>query len=285
MHLFTHLTNLKSFLEINNRLDHKIAFIPTMGALHQGHVSLIEIGKKYADVTVCSIYVNPNQFNNKNDLSNYPRSLEKDAFKLETVHCDVLFVPVDEEIYPPGLDTEVSLNLGKMDLVMEGHFRPGHFKGMLQVVKRLLDLVNPHYLIMGQKDFQQFSLVQQMINQLHLPVKLIMAPTLRDFDGLALSSRNQRLTIKDRSISQVIYQSLLEIKSKLNLSSTEALEAEAMETLKLAGLKPEYVEIVDGYTLQKIVHPEKHEFIVACIAAWAGEVRLIDNIILKGNLA
>lgn len=282
MQLFSFVSNLKSFLQDEKKSRHKIAFIPTMGALHAGHISLIEEGKKYGDTTVCSIYINPRQFNNSEDLKKYPRNLENDARLLEQANCDILFVPDDQEIYPIGLDTSIRLDLKDLDNSMEGLFRPGHFNGMLQVVKRLLDVVNPDFLIMGQKDFQQFTLVQHMINQLHLPVKLIVAPTIREPDGLAMSSRNQRLNAIERKNGLAIYKSLLHLKTHFESSSIDLLENQVMNTLKDSGLRPEYVEIVDGLSLQRVIHPELHNCIIACIAAWSGEVRLIDNLILKG---
>lgn len=285
MQLFTITSNLKSFVVSEKKFLHKIAFIPTMGALHAGHLSLIDIGKKYSNVTVCSIYVNPSQFNNADDLIKYPKSFEKDARLLESVGCNVLFAPKDEEVYPKDLNTQVNLDLMGMDQVMEGQFRPGHFKGMLQVVKRLLDLVNPDYLIMGQKDFQQFTLVKHMILQLDLPVKLIIAPTLRESDGLAMSSRNTRLNAEERVKAAFIYQCLIELKNNINNTTITKLEANAMDSLEKAGLKPEYVEIVDGNTLQRIDDLHKHDYIVVCLAAWCGELRLIDNFILKGTLS
>ncbi|MGB3084917.1 MAG: pantoate--beta-alanine ligase, partial [Saprospiraceae bacterium] len=160
MQLFTSLNNLQIFLNQEKSLGKTISFVPTMGALHSGHISLIELAQKHADVSVCSIFVNPTQFNNPEDLIKYPRMLERDAYLLEKEDCDVLFVPRIDEIYPPDLDTSVNIELGGLDLVMEGEFRPGHFKGMLQVVNRLLDIVKADFLVMGQKDFQQFTLVQ-----------------------------------------------------------------------------------------------------------------------------
>ncbi len=284
MQLYSQVTNLQAALQKEKKSGHKIAFIPTMGALHEGHLSLIALGKEHAHLSVCSIFVNPTQFNNAMDLQKYPRTMEQDTRLLEASGCDFLFAPSNDVIYPAGLDTEVHLDLGNLDLVMEGHFRPGHFKGMLQVVKRLLDIVHPDYLIMGQKDFQQFTLVAFMIRQLQLRVKLIVGPTLRERDGLAMSSRNQRLNAEERRKAVAIYQCLLKLKNKLSNTNSVVLEQNAMKYLEEAGLKPEYVEIVDGNSLQKVINPEKHDYIVACIAAWSGEVRLIDNLILKGGL-
>ncbi|MBK7468615.1 MAG: pantoate--beta-alanine ligase [Saprospiraceae bacterium] len=193
----------------------KISFIPTMGALHKGHTSLIKIGKKHADITIASIFINPTQFNNPDDLKKYPRMLDNDKLLLEKKSCDILFTPSIEEIYPKNLETKVNIDLNELEKPMEGEFRPGHFEGMMQVVKRLLDIVMPDYLIMGQKDFQQFTIVAYMIKVLKIPVELIVAPTLREKDGLAMSSRNMRLSPKMRAISPIIYQELVKAKEDL----------------------------------------------------------------------
>jgi pantoate--beta-alanine ligase len=166
---------------------------------------------------------------------------------------------------------------------MEGAFRPGHFKGMLEVVYRLLDIIKPDFLIMGQKDFQQFTLVKQMILQMNLSVRLIIGPTLREADGLAMSSRNQRLSSPMRKNAPEIYKNLIHIKENLHSDTPGTLSMMAIENLKKAGLRPEYVDIVDGNTLSKITNPQNHSYIVACVAVWAGDVRLIDNIVVKGN--
>ncbi len=283
MELFTQVSQLTAFVEREKKANRKMAFTPTMGALHNGHLSLINIGKKYAKSSICSIYVNPSQFNNKEDLLKYPRNLDQDSRLLELLHCDVLFAPTDEEVYPKGLKTELRLNLGNLDKTMEGQFRPGHFKGMLEVVYRLLSLVQPDFLVMGQKDFQQFTLVNHMIRQLQLPVQLIIGPTLRESDGLAMSSRNQRLSSPMRRNAPVIYQNLQTIKEKIYAEMPSELCQNARISLENAQLKPEYIEIVDGNTLEKIEDPDRHSYIVACLAAWAGEVRLIDNIVVKGS--
>lgn len=284
MQIFTLNSNLKSYLENEKQSQQNLAFIPTMGALHKGHISLIELAKTLSPVTLCSIYVNPRQFNDQQDLEKYPRTLEKDCRMLEASGCDIVYVPSDDEIYPDKINTEVQLQLGNLDQVMEGRFRPGHFMGMLTVVKRLLDIVSPQYLIMGQKDFQQFTLVNQLIKQYNLSVKLVVGSTLRDTDGLALSSRNQRLNRNERLQAMAIYQSLLKMSYEFNTKSINQLERETMQFLEDAGLKPEYVEIIDGDTLERPRHDANPRCIVACIAAWAGNVRLIDNLLLKGSL-
>jgi pantoate--beta-alanine ligase len=258
-----------------------IGFVPTMGALHEGHISLVKISQKIADVTVVSIFVNPTQFDNKEDLDKYPRILDEDGKLLKENKVDILFAPSASEVYPPNLNTEVKLDLEGLDTVMEGEFRDGHFEGVMQVVNRLLNMVKPHYLIMGQKDFQQFSIIRFMIDKLKLNVELIIAKTKREIDGLAMSSRNRRLTHEYRSKAPVIAKTLKAVKRKLKKKSIAELENYATKRLQKAGLKPEYFIIFDGYSLQKITDYNNHEFIVAATAAFAGDIRLIDNMPLK----
>ncbi|HEX5625296.1 MAG TPA: pantoate--beta-alanine ligase [Saprospiraceae bacterium] len=284
MQLSTKVSTLQTYLRQQRVLRKRVAFIPTMGALHEGHLSLVDIGQQKADITVVSIFVNPTQFNNPDDLLKYPRMLEKDAWMLENRNTDILFAPVPEEIYPPGLETQVELDLQGLDEVMEGEFRPGHFKGMLQVVKRLLDIVGPDSLVMGQKDFQQFTLVRHMIQSLKLPVQLIIGPTLREPDGLAMSSRNMRLTPEFRKIAPVLYQVLTQLRKDLDSGSLDTAVQTGLMRIENSGLRPEYLSVVDAFSLKKVITPGKHSHLVACVAAWAGDIRLIDNLMLKGSL-
>lgn len=284
MQLFTTVKNLQDSVAQSKRNGKKIAFVPTMGALHAGHLSLVKRAKEHADVVVASIFVNPSQFNNQLDLIKYPRMLEQDANLLEEIHCDVLFVPIVSEVYPPGLNPEIDIELGILDKVLEGEFRPGHFKGMLEVVNRLLDIVKPDVLVMGQKDFQQFTLVYHMIKQLNIPVQLIVGDTLREKDGLAMSSRNLRLSEHMRKIVPIIYTVLLELKEQLYIKELNHLLTQESKKLTNAGLRMEYLRIVDGISLENVTNPKNHDYIVACIACWAEDVRLIDNLVLKGPL-
>lgn len=281
MFLYHTLSELQQYLNSRRRLGETIGFAPTMGALHSGHLDLIRHSKAHNACTVCSIFVNPTQFNDPKDLEKYPRTPEKDLAMLESVGTEVVFMPQVEEIYPPGLNTSLQLELGQLDKVMEGAFRPGHFQGMAQVVKRLLDIVQPDRLYMGQKDFQQFSIVGHMIRQLNLPVELVMVPTVREADGLAMSSRNVRLSEAQRAAAPVIYQTLSWAKTQLGILPIAEIEAEAMQRLSLPEFRPEYFQIVDGRTLMPVVEPAEYEWIVACVASWVGEVRLIDNLELK----
>ena len=259
-----------------------VGFAPTMGALHEGHLELVRMSKADGCLTVASIFVNPTQFNDPKDLEKYPRMPEKDAQLLDSAGCDVLFLPSVEEVYPPGVDLTVHLDFGSLDKVMEGEFRPGHFRGMATVVNRLLDIVKPQKLYMGQKDYQQLSIVRDMIRQLALPTELIMCPTVREADGLAMSSRNLRLSAEMRETAPVIYQTLLWAGGELKKGrSAPEISREAVDILTEAGLKPEYFEMADGTTLLPAEHYSDSTPIVACVAAFAGDVRLIDNVIVK----
>lgn len=279
MKTITSVDQLQKTLNSYRRANKKIAFIPTMGALHDGHLSLINQGNKKADITVCSIFVNPTQFNNKEDLKKYPRTLKADADLLRKHKCDILFAPGVNEIYPPGLKTKVDIPLNKLDQVMEGKFRPGHFAGMLQVVKRLLDIVQPDFLIMGQKDFQQFTLVDYMIHYLNLPVKLIVGKILREKTGLAMSSRNVRLSTMMRKEAACIYKSLKWLKKHWQENNRTTIRKYVKSTLSKHNIELEYIEIVDGLSLSRA--NKKTRYAVACLACWTENVRLIDNIILK----
>jgi pantoate--beta-alanine ligase len=258
-----------------------VGFAPTMGALHDGHLELIRMAKRDGCLAVASIFVNPTQFNDPKDLEKYPRTPEKDAALLISADCDALFIPPVPEVYPPGENLTIDLDFNQLDKVMEGEFRPGHFKGMATVVHRLLDIVRPQHLYMGQKDYQQLSIVRDMIAQLHMDVELIMCPTVRETDGLAMSSRNVRLSPEMRAAAPAIYQTLQWAKTALATGQpAQAIQAAAMETLSKADMRPEYFEIVDGVTLLNVTDKNSSNFIVACTAAFAGEVRLIDNIVL-----
>lgn len=284
MKLFKTVKGLNLYLNKIRQRGQKIGFVPTMGALHEGHISLVTMAKANNCIVVVSIFINPSQFNNQEDLKKYPRMLELDSKLLKKNQCDVLFAPEVEEVYPPGLNTAVEINLEGKDLVMEGEFRPGHFKGMLEVVNRLLDIVKPHLLFMGQKDFQQQALVAHMIHRMKLPVKLIVGETLREPDGLAMSSRNMRLDANFRIKAGAIFRALKYVQQHSFQKSILECEKKAMEILIQNDLRPEYFKIVDGMNLRPLKNWDMGEYIVACTACWAGEVRLIDNLVLTKRL-
>ena len=284
MLIFKKVADLQHWLDTERRAGKTVGFVPTMGALHEGHLSLVLAAKKECDLAVASIFVNPTQFNDPKDLEKYPRMPEEDIALLLGAGCDALFMPPVEEVYPPGQNLAVQLDFRQLDQVMEGVFRPGHFSGMATVVKRLLDIVQPHRLFMGQKDFQQLSIVRDMIRQLGLPIQLVMCPTTREPDGLAMSSRNLRLSPEMRIAAPAIYRALAEAKNQFEHEPAFAVQARAVRQLEAAGLKPEYFDIVDGISLLPVERYTGSDFIVVCVAAWAGEVRLIDNLVLKGEL-
>ena len=284
MLILKRVKDLQQIIADSKKKGQTIGFVPTMGALHQGHLSLIKRSKKGTDLTLCSIFVNPTQFNDKEDLIKYPRTTEADIRLLSSTDCDILFIPEVEEVYPKGLSTELELNFAQMAEVMEGEFRPGHFDGMAQVVNRLLDIVLPHELFMGQKDFQQMSIVRSMLLQLNRPIKLVSCPIIREEHGLAMSSRNRRLSDKIRADAAIIFQTLKWLKSEVTDSQQlDGLKAKAMSKLSIEPFKAEYVEICDGESLQPIESTKGHEFIVCCLAVWVEGVRLIDNMVLRGD--
>ena len=282
MLLFKKVEDLQNHLRQIRSEGRTIGIAPTMGALHQGHLSLIGQCKERKDYSVCSIFVNPTQFNEVSDLEKYPRTIEKDIELLTSVDNDVLFMPSVKAVYPPGLETVLKLDFGSLATVMEGTHRPGHFEGMAQVVNRLLDIAEPHRIYMGQKDFQQFTIVRDMIQQLKKNIELVVCPIIREADGLAMSSRNLRLLAEDREQAMLLHQMLCKAKEQMNSLSPGEIKKQVMEELSgPPSFKPEYFEITDGYTLQSIDDFSKHDYVVACTAVWAGEVRLIDNMILK----
>jgi pantoate--beta-alanine ligase len=282
MKTVTTVAELQDILQKSKIGKRGLGFVPTMGALHAGHLSLIEKAKKKNEIVVCSIFVNPTQFNNKTDLAKYPRTLEKDGKMLKKAGCHILFAPSVEEIYPKGLNTNVKISFNGLDKVMEGKFRPGHFAGMAQVVNRLLQIVNPDHLYMGQKDFQQFTIVAHMIKKLKYATTLVVCPILREPHGLAMSSRNERLTKDLRDRAAIIYKTLQWAKRNVHKLSIKELEKLALEKMTIPDFKPEYFSFIDGHTLKAVKEIDKHEYVVICVAVWAGEVRLIDNLRVVG---
>ena len=268
---------LNSFLSLFELTGLKVSFVPTMGALHQGHLALIRKANQSGGLVVCSIFINPTQFNKAEDFEKYPVQTQSDIDLLKANGCDVVFLPKKEEIYPDGTDYELPFEPGYLDEIMEGKFRPGHFKGVAQVVYRLLELVQPHELVMGEKDFQQLAVIRKMIEDLELGVELIACRTVREKTGLAMSSRNQLLLPEHKENAKVIYQSMVECRE--NLKSMKVSEAKkiAIEKIESAGLKPEYFELVDPISLFLVSDEQTERPVQACVAAWAGDVRLIDN--------
>lgn len=280
MFLFKTVQGLRTYLDEVRSRGETIGFVPTMGALHPGHEALIRHSIAEGHHTVVSIYVNPKQFNDPGDLEKYPRDPGRDLHILNNLGCQVVFLPGDEEVYPAGEDRSVSyLDLGKLGTTLEGAFRPGHFEGMVKVMERLLDIVEPDYLWMGQKDLQQLIIVEKLIRYLALDVKLEGRPIVREESGLALSSRNVRLTEAQKRKAAGIFQVLTEARGQYERESPENIKEKAMETLENRGLRVEYFEFVDGHTLELLTGQNgKTDSVFIVTAVWCDEVRLIDNI-------
>jgi pantoate--beta-alanine ligase len=282
MLLFKKVYDLQKYLTALKAKGNQVGFVPTMGALHRGHISLINRSKADNEVTVASIFVNPTQFNDPKDLAKYPRTPERDMEMLIESGCDILFMPSPEEVYPNGTAPFQKFNFGKLDRVLEGTFRPGHFDGMAQVVNRLLEIVKPNKLYMGQKDFQQVSIVASMLQQTKLKTELVMCAIMREEDGLAMSSRNVRLALEDRAAAPLIHKTLKEASEMVGEFSPSEIQRMTVQKLRAEPhFRLEYFEIVDGRTLLPIQLFEDTDFAVALTALWVGEVRLIDNMILK----
>jgi pantoate--beta-alanine ligase len=258
-------------------LHKTIGFVPTMGALHQGHLSLIEQAKETTDETVCSIFVNPTQFNNKTDLEKYPRTIEADRKLLELAGCSILFNPSVNEIYNDN--EQWHLDIGELEFLLEGKFRPGHYQGVTQVVYKLFDIIKPDYAYFGQKDYQQFLVISKMAQLLNMPVNLVMCPIKRDPDGLAMSSRNIHLTPYDREHALVLSKTLNWVKDNFHRERINELKTKAEIMIgNEPGVEAEYFEIADGISLHAA--NEKTVNIVALVAAKVGQTRLIDNVIM-----
>ena len=258
-----------------------IGFVPTMGALHKGHLSLLEKCKENCDITICSIFINPTQFNNAEDFKKYPVTLENDIYLLEKKGCDILFLPEVSEMYPEGIVSKKHFDLGYLENILEGKFRPGHFQGVCQVVERLLEIVAPTYLFLGQKDYQQCMVIKKLLEIENLNIELIICKTLREKSGLAMSSRNLRLNEEQREQAADIYKTLMDLKQKIKPGSISHLKKEAKEYLSNKNIKPDYVEIAEAGNLKAIEEWDGTTELVALVAAFIGDVRLIDNILLK----
>jgi pantoate--beta-alanine ligase len=257
----------------------KIGFVPTMGALHEGHISLISKAKEKCDIVICSIFVNPTQFNNAKDLETYPRTIAEDSLMLEKAACDILLLPDFEDVYPNGIEP-YTIDLSGLDEVMEGKFRPGHFKGVCMVVERLLDIVNPSHAFFGQKDFQQVSIIKKMIEIKSIPTEIFVVPIKRDENGLALSSRNKLLTEDQEMQATILFHTLSEgVDSAKKGKDLQSVKNAMLKLFDRGALELEYIEIVDNKTLNPVT--ELTNECTICIAAYAGNVRLIDNMAIS----
>lgn len=282
MQVFTTIAQLTGFIS-NLRKENPevvLGFVPTMGALHDGHMNLIKEAKSKSDLVICSIFVNPTQFNDAKDLEKYPRTLEADLKVLEENGCDFVYAPQVEDIYPNGLNEPYNITFDGLDEVMEGKFRPGHFKGVAQVVERFFRIINPNKAFFGRKDFQQTAIIKHLVKVRALPTEICIVETSRSKEGLALSSRNTRLNDEELKDALIIYKTL---KGAEDLFKTEptvsGLKEKLITFFNTGKLKLEYLEIVDDLTLQPIQNSQKS--CTCCIAAFCGNVRLIDNMRLS----
>ena len=269
------IKKLKQELEKYNSKN--IGFVPTMGALHSGHISLVERCVKENDVCVVSVFVNPTQFNDKADLERYPRTEEADKKLLEAAGCDIVFMPKVEEMYPEE-DTRV-FNFGSIETVMEGKYRPGHFNGVAQIVSKLFDAVEPTRSYFGEKDFQQVAIIRDMVRQLNLPVEIIACPIIREESGLARSSRNELLSAEERKKAALISQVLSKSVNFAKEMSVDEVKNWVIDQFKTDEVfRMDYYDIVDGNSLQSVSSWDESDYIVGCIAVYCGKIRLIDNI-------
>ena len=281
MEIFKKIASLKVYLEEIRRSGKTIGLVPTMGALHRGHLELINASKAQNYATICSIYVNPTQFNNPADLQKYPRNLDKDMKLLGTVGCDAVFCPDNDEMYDG--QSVLKFDFGSLDKVMEGKYRPGHFSGVALVVCKLFNVVGPHNAYFGQKDWQQFAVIQQVVQELKFGLILHSIPTLRENDGLAMSSRNLRLNDRQRQQATAFFQALRlaheNLKMGKEIAGVKRLVKETVE--KTEGLSLEYFEVAESGTLDLFDRIDGAKKPIMCIAGYVGEVRLIDNMFLN----
>jgi pantoate--beta-alanine ligase len=278
MKVFTIITELRKYISKSREKGLTIGFVPTMGALHEGHLSLLKKAKTDNDICICSIFVNPIQFNNSDDLKKYPRPIENDINLLSSVDCDILFNPSEKEIYSEANKT--LYDLGTLDKYMEGTFRPGHFNGVAVIVKKLFDIIEPNKAYFGEKDFQQLAVIKYLVKSKNIPVKIIGCSIIREPDGLAMSSRNSRLSREEKKIAPLIYKTLSDAKKMFKSNNNvEEIKKHVKNCINNCPLmKLEYFEIVYTETLEPVGNLDNPTPCVACIAVYLGNIRLIDNI-------
>jgi pantoate--beta-alanine ligase len=277
--IFNRKQALHTYLDELRSQGKTIGFVPTMGALHAGHLSLIEQAQQKADIIVCSIFVNPTQFNDKKDLENYPRPVEDDINKLESIKCDLLFIPEVEEMY--NSSDKWSMELDNLDNILEGKIRPGHYQGVTQIVKKLFDIIKPDFAFFGQKDYQQFMVISYMVKKLRIKVKLVLCPIVREKDGLAMSSRNIYLSPQDRQNSLALFHALSKFSDLYKSRSISQLKTEITSFLKSApGIEMEYFEIFNAKSFESAIS-KRAGSIIALVAAKVGSIRIIDNMIIE----
>jgi len=274
MLIFDKIESLQLFLKKSK--GKTIGFVPTMGALHEGHLSLIQASKEKTDITICSVFVNPAQFNKVEDLEKYPRNIEKDVGMLEQKGCDLLFFPTVDEMYP--VPPTKQYDFGDLGVVMEGKHRPGHFNGVGLVIERFFEIIHPDYAFFGEKDFQQLAVIRELVRQLNSSTVIVGCPIYREKSGLAMSSRNERLSEKEKEDAQAIFKALEHVKKKSTNSTIAELKQYFFNTLnQYQNFEVEYFSVADGNTLQPITNWGESDYCVAFTAVNVGSVRLIDN--------
>lgn len=283
MYIFKTVQDLQHHIHINKKQAKRIGFVPTMGALHRGHLNLVQSAFEDCDLVICSIFVNPTQFGDPEDLSKYPRPIESDIQKLEEIGCSVLFLPTVTEMYPKDL-VSPSVDLKGLDTHMEGAHRPGHFEGVVQVILRFLDILQADYLYMGQKDYQQFAVIKYVLQLLQLNTQLVCVPIVREEDGLAMSSRNIRLSTEGRQKASLISKMLFEAKEQALSLSLKEVKKRALAFIEQHQLELDYFTIIDGDSLESIDSFDKATTVTACTTVRIDGVRLLDNIILRESI-
>jgi pantoate--beta-alanine ligase len=281
MDIFKEIEPLRAFLKSAGRDFESLGFVPTMGALHDGHLSLIHASKRENTKTICSIYVNPAQFNNENDLAKYPKTLDNDIELLKNIGCDILFCPDNKEMY--STEPSIRFDFGSLDKVLEGEYRPGHFSGVALVISKLFHIINPHRAYFGQKDFQQFKIIEKLVDELKFDVSLRCMPIEREWDGLAMSSRNARLNSEQRKKATTLYRCLQQAKTLILAGKSINLIRETVQTefSQVDDIKLEYFELVDSSNLMSLKNVgDKTDNAILLVAGYVGEVRLIDNLLL-----
>ena len=281
MILFRKYKDLTFYLEKQRKSRKKIGFVPTMGALHEGHFSLLAQSLKETNVTVCSIFVNPLQFNNEADFRNYPNTIPTDILKLIEQKAEVLFLHDFKEVYPDEASKSKHFNLGQLESILEGKFRPGHFQGVCLVVEKLINMVLPDAVYFGQKDYQQCMVVSKLLQIMQSDVELKICPTLRESNGLAMSSRNMRLNEPEKEIASALYRELSWINENSYPGNFAQLQQEAIARLTVSGIRVEYLELANAYNLELtgVFDAEKDQ--VLLVAAYVNEIRLIDNLLVR----
>lgn len=283
MKVINKTSDLQAIIEQFKNDGKSIGLVPTMGALHKGHLSLVKNSISNNDITVVSIFVNPTQFNNPNDLASYPRTVDKDLELLQTIGCDIVFAPEADDIYSKSeTDSRFEFDFEGLDKVMEGKFRPGHFNGVVQIVSKLFDLVRPDRAYFGEKDFQQLAIIRLMTRRYNLPIEIVPCHIVREDSGLALSSRNSLLKDNEKLVASHIYAVLNESRQFVPQTEVEELKQCVIAAIEQKPeLKVEYFDIVDGHTLKSIGKWDECDYVVGCITVFCGNVRLIDNICYK----